>query len=65
VRANGVIISGCKNKVTSSLSFTCYWKPSTRGYVNLVASYTPTIAGYQSSTSSVYRIFVTNRANTR
>lgn len=65
VRANGVIISGCKNKLTSGLTFTCYWKPSTRGYVNLVASYTPTVAGYQASTSSTYRIFVTNRANTR
>lgn len=65
LRANGVIISGCKNKLTSSLSFTCNWKPSTRGYVNLVVTYTPTIAGYLSSTSSTYRIFVSSRSNTR
>jgi hypothetical protein len=65
VRANGIIISGCKNKSTTGLSFTCYWKPATRGYVNLVATYTPTIAGYQTSTSTAYRIFVTKRTNNR
>lgn len=65
LRANGVIISGCKNRLTSGLSFTCNWKPATRGYVNLIATYSPTVAGYQSSTSSTYRIFVTNRSGTR
>lgn len=65
LRANGIIISGCKNKLTSGLSFTCNWKPATRGYVNLVATYSPTIAGYQSSTSATYKIFVTNRSGSR
>lgn len=65
LRANGIIISGCKNKLTPGLSFTCNWKPATRGYVNLVATYSPTIAGYQSSTSSTYKIFVTNRSGSR
>lgn len=65
LKANGIIISGCKNKLTTGLSFTCNWKPATRGYVNLIATYSPTIAGYQTSTSSTYRIFVTNRSGTR
>lgn len=65
LKANGIIISGCKNKLTTGLSFTCNWKPATRGYVNLVATYSPTVAGYQASTSSTYRIFVSNRSGTR
>lgn len=65
VFANGKIIPGCKNALTSSLAFTCNWKPTTHGSVTLVSTYTPTVAGYQSSTSSSYRIHVIMRTNKR
>ena len=65
VSANGKLIPGCKNVLTSSLAFTCNWKPAIHGTVSLVATYSPTIAGYQASTSSSYRIQIITRTNKR
>ena len=67
-RANNVVIPGCKNLVANaanSYTRTCSYKPSTRGYVTITASFNPTNPAYQSSTATSSRVFVTNRSGGR
>lgn len=65
VFANGKVIPGCKNAITSGFAFTCNWKPAIHGSVTLSATYSPTIAGYLASASSSYKIQVIVRATKR
>ena len=65
ILANGKAVPGCKNVLTVSLAFTCNWKPAIHAPVTLVASYSPTQAGYLASTSAPYKLIVIVRSNNR
>jgi hypothetical protein len=68
-RARGVIIAGCKNKLTSGSSpnivASCSWRPSTRGAVVLTATAAPTGAGISSTTATPISVMVGNRSGGR
>jgi hypothetical protein len=68
-RARNVIISGCKNKLTSGSSpnivVTCSWKPSVRGAVEITAIAVPTGAGISSATATPVNVFVGRRVGAR
>ena len=68
-RARNVIISGCKNKITSGSSpnivATCSWRPSTRGTVVITATATPTGAGISGATATPVSVVVSNRSSSR
>jgi hypothetical protein len=68
-RANNLIISGCKNKLTTGTSpniiATCSWKPSQRGKVVITAISVPTGNGISSSTATPVSVVVSNRSGTR
>jgi hypothetical protein len=68
-RARGVIIAGCKNKLTTGSSpnivATCSWRPSTRGAVVLTATASPTGAGISSTSATPISIMVGNRSGGR
>ena len=68
-RAKNVIISGCKNKLTSGSSpniiATCSWKPSTRGNVRITATAAPTTAGISGATATPVNVNVVNRGGSR
>ncbi len=68
-RAKNVIISGCKNKLTSGTSpnivATCSWRPSTRGTVVITATATPTDAGISSTSATPISVTVSNRSGSR
>ena len=68
-RAKNVIISGCKNRLTSGSSpnivATCSWRPSMRGAVVITASAVPTGAGISSATATPLRVVVGNRVGAR
>jgi hypothetical protein len=68
-RARNVIISGCKNKLTSGSSpnivATCSWRPSTRGTVVITATATPTGAGISGATATPVSVVVGNRSGSR
>jgi hypothetical protein len=68
-RVNGIVLPGCKNKLTSgsgsSHSVTCNWRPSNRGTVALTAAATPTGAGISSTTSNPVSIMVDRRTGSR
>lgn len=48
-----------------SITATCNWKPSQRGYVSLTAKFVPTSSPSTSSTISIGRVNVTARSGTR
>jgi hypothetical protein len=68
-RAKNVIISGCKNKLTSGTSpnivATCNWRPSLRGKVVLTATAVPTTAGISNASATPVSVVVSNRSGTR
>jgi hypothetical protein len=68
-RARNIIISGCKNKLTSGTSpnivATCSWRPSIRGAVVITASAVPTGAGISSATATPVSVVVGNRSGAR
>ena len=68
-RAKNVIISGCKNRLTSGSSpnivATCSWRPSMRGAVVITASAVPTGAGISSATATPVSVVVGNRVGAR
>ena len=68
-RAKNVIISGCKNKITSGSSpnivATCSWRPSMRGTVVITATAVPTGAGISSATATPVSVVVSNRSSSR
>ncbi len=67
-KVNGIIIPGCKNRLTTGASpnatVVCAWKPSTRNYATLSAIAVPTSVGITGATSS-FRIFIYNRTGNR
>jgi hypothetical protein len=48
-----------------SVTATCNWKPTNRGYVSLTASVTPTSGTFTGSTSVASRYFILNKSTTR
>jgi hypothetical protein len=68
-RAKNVIISGCKNKLTTGSSpniiATCSWKPSMRGAVAITATAVPTGAGISSATATPVGVVVAKRVGVR
>ena len=68
-RAKNVIISGCKNRLTSGSSpniiATCTWRPSMRGAVVITATAVPTTAGISSATATPVGVLVGNRSGAR
>lgn len=68
-KAKNVIISGCKNRLTSGSSpnivVTCSWKPSTRGITRITATAVPTSAGISSATATPVSVMVSNRGGNR
>ena len=68
-RAKNVIISGCKNKITSGSSpnivATCSWRPSMRGTVVITATAVPTGAGISGATATPVSVVVSNRSSSR
>jgi hypothetical protein len=68
-RARNIIISGCKNRLTSGSSpnivATCNWRPSMRGAVVITASAVPTGAGISSATATPVSVVVGNRSGAR
>ena len=68
-RARNIIISGCKNKLTTgsapNIVATCSWRPSMRGAVVITASAVPTGAGISSATATPVSVVVANRVGTR
>ena len=68
-RARNVIISGCKNKLTSGSSpnivATCSWRPSMRGTVVITATAVPTGAGISSATATPVSVVVSRRSSSR
>jgi Concanavalin A-like lectin/glucanases superfamily len=49
---NGKLIVGCKNKVVSTTTPSCAWKPSRHGRTTLTASYAPNDASYLSGSAT-------------
>ena len=68
-RARNIIISGCKNKLTTGSSpnivATCSWRPSMRGAVVITASAVPTGAGISSATATPVSVVVGSRVGAR
>jgi hypothetical protein len=67
-KANGVVISGCKNKPVSpsnALTATCIYRPSMRNYVSIEVSLIPTDISYLGSVNKIERVQVLNRTGTR
>ncbi|MBM3719854.1 MAG: fibronectin type III domain-containing protein [Actinobacteria bacterium] len=62
-RANGRIISGCKQKATSSLQATCPWRPSRHGVVSVTALFNPTSNQYTNVTTSPTSVTMTRRTS--
>jgi len=59
--AQGKVIPGCKNLLTSSSTVTCTWTPSFHTYVNIKVTYAPNAVPSQVSSSSM-NILVAARA---
>ena len=67
-KVNGKKLPGCVNKRISSLNAyiaTCSYKPSTRGYIRISATLTPTNNSYIGSTTTSERLFVGSRSGSR
>ena len=68
-RARNIIISGCKNKLTSGSSpnivATCSWRPSMRGAVVITATAVPTGAGISSASATPVNVVVGGRSGAR
>lgn len=67
-KANGVVISGCKNKpvsLSNALTATCIYRPSMRNYVSIEVSLIPTDISYLGSVNKTERVQVLNRTGRR
>lgn len=67
-RANRVIIPGCKNltaTVANSFTRACSYRPSTRGYVTVTVTFTPTNNSFGSAVVDTERFFVNRRSGAR
>lgn len=68
IRANKIVIPGCKNlPITAGASFvrTCSYRPSTHGYVTLTISFTPTNSEYIAANFATGLLFVSKRSGNR
>lgn len=63
--ANGKVIAGCRNLLSSSGVATCNWKPSVHGSYRVYATVNPVSNSYIASTTSVISIGVAARTNRR
>jgi hypothetical protein len=67
--ANGKRVANCLAVATTgaypSVTATCNWKPTTRGYISLTASLTPTSGTFTGSTSAANRYFILNKSTKR
>ena len=62
---SGKAVPGCKSITVSSNMAQCNWKPAQIGRIAIWASFTPSTAGYSSSSSQSIYIVVAPRASTR
>jgi hypothetical protein len=63
-----VIIPGCKNltaTVANSFTRACSYRPSTRGYVTVTVTFTPTNNSFGSAVVDTERFFVKQRSGAR
>jgi len=63
--ANGKVIAGCRNLLSSSGTATCNWKPSVHGSYRIHATANPVSNSYTPSTTSVINVGVAARTNKR
>lgn len=63
--ANGRIIPGCRNLLSSAGSATCNWKPSVRGSFRVYANANPVSNSYIASSTTVINVGVVPRTNKR
>jgi hypothetical protein len=67
--ANNKRVANCLAVPTTgaypSVTATCNWTPTTRGYVTLNASITPTNVSFSGNTSAANRYFILNKSTTR
>lgn len=63
--ANGKVIAGCRNLLSSSGTATCNWKPSVHGSYRIYATANPVSNSYTPSTTSVINVGVAARTNKR
>lgn len=63
--ANGKVIAGCRNKLSSSGTATCNWKPSVHGSYRIYATATPVSSSYVAATTSTISVGVAARTNKR
>lgn len=64
-KANGKNIAGCISLVSSAMSATCNWKPSTQGSVQVTASLRSPSAAFAAVTSAPLQMGVSKRSNKR
>jgi hypothetical protein len=63
--ANGKVIAGCRNILSSGGTSICNWKPTLHGSNRIYASANPVSSSYTSSNSSVINVGVAARTNIR
>jgi hypothetical protein len=63
--ANGKVIAGCRNVLSSAGVATCNWKPSVHGSYRVYATVNPVSNSFIASTTSVISIGVAARTNNR
>jgi hypothetical protein len=63
--ANGKVIAGCRNILSSAGTATCNWRPSVHGSFRIHASANPISTSYVSSTTSTISVGVAARTNKR
>lgn len=63
--ANGKVIAGCRNLLSSSGTATCNWKPSVHGSFRIHATANPVSNSYTPSNTSVINVGVAARSNKR
>lgn len=63
--ANGKVIAGCRNLLSSAGTATCNWRPSLHGSYRVYAYANPISTSYTPTTTSVINIGVGARTNTR
>jgi hypothetical protein len=63
--ANGKIIAGCRNILSSAGTATCNWRPSVHGSFRIHASANPISNSYVASTTSTISVGVAPRTNKR
>jgi hypothetical protein len=63
--ANGKVISGCRNVLSSAGTATCNWSPSVHGSYRIYAFANPVSTSYVASTTSTINIGVEVRTNKR